>query len=560
MPDETIEELHETYGDYETHYKGFYSAMTKAKQFYDLDFTIVKPPNVDAVKPPTARTRIDQAVQELITVNPKVRRRRLKETTTAQSHDDQIEKGLQAFLLNAEEYAQTPLLQEASKLQIMRGAAVFAGPFYDKIQNLCYFDVYDPLTVLIEPGAFPRQGFVHVSLTVAEMEQLSNRVARLKGFDRKTRKSTDEIEFVQWWKYEAGEDGKLVSGRYAAWIKDDEDFVCSPTPSGYPYLPLDMVWSGWGQRHLGSKPEETGISLLHGGAQTLLQAEAEGFTMQQANALSSTWGRYKARAGIPIAKDFAIDTAPNSITFDWPEGLEPIEVEGLPAEAGAHLDRVERRLDETLYSRILQGQRQPGVTTATAYSILTGRSRRRFDPPMRHLQAGGARLLLKVGQLLQFLTDMPGSEAEEKKFTWRGVDLEAKLYEGDLTVELDLAAEDDEERRLKIAEGVSLWDKMDHRYIGEEYFGRENWTEAEEQMAFEAIIHSQQFVDVVLELFVGIAQKRQADQQTEAAAEADTGTLNRLGSAFRAARTGTPPTQPGTVESAAARLGGGTPI
>ena len=81
------------------------------------DFTITKPKEVQAVIPPTAYNKIQTAVTEMITDNPKVRRRRSGDDTEAKkTRDDTIEAAYQAFLLDCEEYARTPLLFECSNM------------------------------------------------------------------------------------------------------------------------------------------------------------------------------------------------------------------------------------------------------------------------------------------------------------------------------------------------------------------------------------------------------------------------------------------------------------
>lgn len=556
--------LRDRFRHYEGYYASHYANMRKAKAHYDLNFSITKPPKTEKFIPPTGRTRTDIAVDQLITDSPKVHRHRDAHDEHGKKADDAIELALQGFLLEAEEYLQSPPLYEASQFQMQRGAAVLGGPFYDVDEGRTWFDVYDPLTVLMEPGASPREGFLHITLTVAEMEQLAQQYDRFSRFVRGTRTPTHEIKLVQWWSWDSAthqtDKGQRKSGQYAAWINEDTGFLHELADSGYPYMPLDVVGTGWGVRALGVKPEENFIPLLHQGARDMLVAEAEMFTMLHAYASQVVWNRYKAGPGTTLPANFQIDPLPNSITFDWATDLVPLDIVPMPREVAEGLGRINAYLDDTLFSRILAGQRQPGVTTATAYAMLTGGSRKKFRSPMRFLQGGTARLLLRLGYLVDYLTV---NAKVAPVFKWRGAKLDRAMYGDDFTVEVDLMAEDDEERRLKIAEGQSLKEILSERELYEDYAGRENFTGSRRERMLDNVMNSDwfnQLLGQVTQMAVqGRLEARQQESQARQTPVDETQVMDRFAQMFRAAKTGNAPGGLGPVEGAAQGAGQAPP-
>ena len=538
-----LSELKQRFDAYASHYETWYERMRAAKKYYDLDFgaDIVKPPDTPERIPPTARTRVETAVIEMVTDTPIVRRRRAGHTQQQDAHDDDIEAALQAFLLDREEYLATPVLHEAAKYQMgWGGAVIFAGPFFNLAEKIIWFDAYNPLTVYMEPGASPREGFIHIEMTAAELEQLASE-SPIGEWEREHRKPTDKVTLVQWYSY------RDEKGEYAAWLKDEAEFLVAPRPSGYPYLPLDIVYSGWGQRGIGTTPEDAAVPMLNKGAQTLIVNEAEMFTVMAAAAGQQVWGRYRKPQGVVLPQNFTISTLPNSVT-EMPPEIEPLETPGLSPEVSRHFDLVESLIDDALFSRVLAGERQPGVGTATGLTLLASRARRRFYPPIRLLQAGLSRVLLKVGLLVHHLNETHVQDS----FEWRGCELADKLYHDDYTVEVQLLSEDEEERRIKRAEGVALDGKIPRRIIWQDYYGIENYAEAFEDYVFEKLVDSDAFLNSLVQEYGLRAQAKKVEEGRERQEQlGGRVAMDEMAGMYRAARQGFVPTQTGTPEGVA---------
>lgn len=556
---EHIDDLKERFQRYETHYEGLYSEMREAEKYFRGKFEITKPKEVAAVIPPTARNKVETAVTEMLTDKPKVRRRRSDEDSEAQKkRNDQIEAGYQALLLDAEEYLQTPLLHEMGNLQMRRGSAVLYGPLYKLREHRIYYDALDPLSVYFEPGAWPREAFLHLSMTVAEMGQLAERYPLLSGFDPGNRHETEEITLVQWTKAPPPPaEGELpIAGRYAAWVKDDKGFLAKPQSSGYPYLPFDPVYTGWGLRVLGAKAEDVAVSLIHPGTRPLLVNEAEMYTILTAAAGYETWGRYYTEEGQVLPDGFKVEYAPGSITSGVPAGgLKPFTSQPLSPAVPEHFARIYQLLQEAFFSAILAGQAQPGQRTATANAILSGNTRKKFFLPMRMLQGGVSRMLARTGVLMEFLSKAKGSE---QLFVWRGNKISHTMFGGDYSVEVDLIAPDVQEERIKVAEGKTLVGILDERTILEEYLMQENASKVMRDKLFDRLVNSEAFLQGVLEAYQGQLQGSMRPVTVGANGNGNGqqpgATMERLSQMYRAAKTGFQPEAAGGLGTAVAGL------
>ena len=544
---ESFEDLNARYRRYGGYYSNLFKEMTAAETFYKGLFEVSVPEKVEPVRPPTARTRLDVAVTELITDSPKVFRRRSHHTERQKALDDQIELALQAFLLDSEEYLQTPTLHEAGRMQFLRGMAVLLGPLVDLSGDTArvYYEACDPFTVCFEPGARPREAFLHCKVTVAEMEQLVDQY-KIKNFRRGSRSDITELTLVQWFTRPGASEKQGVK---AVWLAEEEGFLVPPGKSGFRYLPLEPIYSGWGSRTMGAKPEDVAVSLLHSGVRSLLKNESELFTLLTSAAKNAVWGHYMLPPGQELPEGFEIEWTPGSITQGVPP-IVPFPHDPLPPETGNQFNLIQSMLDDALFTRMLAGQRQPGVSTATGIQILTNRARRRFYPPLRLMQAGISRLLFKVGLLTETLTELGVST-----LSWRGFELTNAMYQGDYSVEVDLAAEDEEERRIRAAEGVALDGKITRERIWRDYFGIEDTSGEFKQWIKEKIHDSPAYIDSIIQMYGLLlsgkkteAAEKMRGMSQEYQREMGPGTaMDRLSSVYRQAKLGFAPTQPGTL-------------
>lgn len=554
MPHEKdMDSLMERLRQYKDYYDSWRQEAEKAEEFYEGEFAITRPKGVRPIIPPTARRAIELATTELITDAATVHRRRDDHSEKQRGWDDKIERGFQNWLLDQEEYHQTPVLHDAGKMLLRRGVTFFAGPFFNATTGEIWTEAYDPLLVFIEPGPEPREAFIDAEMTVAEWEQTLEKYGPEATFDRKDRSPISIIRAIQWYHYDRGQ----PFCEYAAWVEGDQEFAVGPRRLAYPYLPIDAVASGWGSKALGSDPKQQWVSLIDAGVRDLLVAEAEMFTILSAYGRQVVWNRYRLPPNVALPEKFAIEIEPNSITFNVPEQLVPFDVTPLPREVSDHFERVRFLVGEFLFQPILAGQRQPNVGTATGLALLSTRARRKFNPPIRLLQAGVSRLLARLGKLL---VNIDAITRSRNTFTWRGADVSSFMFDEDFSMEVDLSVRDDEERRLLITQGISLDGKIPQRMQWEVFYGIENYTAARNEWLQDRFLAGEAFMnDIAMEYTAQVeaakAEKtgKQGDRAAEAGKQNQPSSLRQLAEAFRVNRTGFPGRQPETVEGLSAR-------
>lgn len=489
MPDEQsrtdLDYLKEQLRHLEDHYSALRSRWPDDQRYYDGEFEVSIPDGGNKVVPGTGRNAVDVPAQHIVTDKPLVKRRRDAHSARSKEDDDDVEKFLMAFLAENDEQAETPSLHEATKYQLLRGEAGLIGPFFSQGRwkrgdpDWLWYDAVDPVNLLLEPGPQPRQGFLRYDLTVAEMEQLAIRDKRFEAFDARNRRSTEVLTLVEWYGFARPRDAVC---HYAAWEERAYDWIIPPKPSGYPYLPLDRVYSGFGIRSRGADPKQLSQSIFTKQVKDLLEDECYALSVASSVMGAATWERYSIPPGMPTDGIF-LDYMPGSLSY-IPETMRRIEPSVIPTAALEHLANVKRALEEALFSGVISGQRPAGVDTASGLAILSGQTRLKFGPPLRLLQAGVGRLLRKLGLLLFYL----GQFHEVREFSLRGRRIRPAQWHSDYAVQVQLLAEDPEERNGRVALGNTLQGKLSRRRIAEEYYGVESWSEDLEEQLYEGLV------------------------------------------------------------------------
>jgi hypothetical protein len=532
------------------------------EKFYLGTFEFPVPRNVRVTIPATGRNAIEVPAQHIIPDYPRVIREGRKRKRPA--NDDAVEAALLGFLKEVAYLSPTPPLHEAIKLQLLRGVAYLCGPWFNLAQfeagmpGYCWFTTEDPRNVLCEPGDEPSQAFLFWRLTVAEMRQLARRQQNYKSFDPRGRHDMEEITLVEWyWHVPDPDKGGLNSGLYACYIKEDPGFLTPPRASGYPYLPVERVYSGYGLRTRGATPLQSAVSILNEQAKSLLIEEAAALSVESSVVATSGWERYRAPPGYN-EEDILIDYTPGSVSRIPPEVL-PMQDPQLPRAALVHYANVADALEQALYAGVVGGQRPVGVSTASGLAILSGQARLKFGPPLRMLETGTARLLSKLGRLLAYQSEVLSPRT---RYQFMGAAVEPRDFGGDYTVGVQFFSESAEDRNVRIQTGNTLWGRVPVKTIWEEYYGLTDFESTAEQYIFEKIVLSDQFIAQLAQQmgFLPGPQAMPAPFAGRAGrvgrAPAPVGGLGALRQLFEAAqenRAARPesafiPAQPGTVE------------
>jgi len=545
-----LDELEKRRGELEQTYSGVRARWEEDAAYYDGTFAFVVPDNAHKTMPGTGRYAVDVPADHIVTDKPQVQRRRDPHGKREEKRDDDLEAWAGAMLQEVEEQSETPPSIEMVKNQLLRGMAILTGPFFNRAMfdagedMYLWYDAEDPMNVLIPLGPDPRELFFVREMTVGEMMQRARLDGRMRDFKSNGRKSNELITLVEWYGFD-DDDQKLAD--YACYEKGGGNGR-EPRPSGYPYLPVRRIYSGYGRRSGGAKPEDLAVSIINAQVKSLLEDEAYAFSVCASAMGSSVWERWRGEDEAAI-KGIDMDYTPGSVS-KIPAGVMRIEQEALPMAVLQHLTNVQRALEIALFSGVIQGQNPEGVRTASGLAILSGQARLKFGRPMRLLESGLSQMLRNVGLLMEYLQEQEGSDTLE--FPMRGRSITAGTWSGDYAVRVKLLATDPEEEAMRIARGISLWDKLPARYIGENFLRVENWAEVEEQLLYESIIKSEGYQQL-LQQAIGITL-----QQAAQPGMPQPGGLQQMAQAMRASRTGTlqQRPRPGTVEGIQARLAG----
>ena len=571
MTKPSIYDLHTHLLDLQRHYAPLRSQWEVDETFYDGSFTFSLPEKVNKIVPGTGRNAVDIPATHIVTDKPNIHRNReVHEGKRFEADDEEVEAFYLSFLQANDQAAQTPPLHEASKFQLLRGMGVLIGPFLDlgrhedREDDALWCDVMDPFNVLVDPGPRPRHAFLVETKTVAEMEALAEEDERFRRFDVGVRKATDLVTLTQW--YGAQERGE--ESLYAAWETAESsgapsaggsshstlpaDWLVEPRESGYPYIPVECVLSGYGIRS--PKLEKVAQSIFNEQVKTLLIGEAYALSVADGYMGASAFERYRAPNQESINR-MKMDYGAGSASL-IPDDVKLIEQLRMPDAILVNYSNFQAALETALFSGVVGGQRPKGVDTATGLAILSGQARLKFGPPLRFLEGGVARLLYKLGLLI---------EHNEKlgEFRCMGRTLTARQLHGDFRVKVELFSEAPEERAALISTGLSMAASEkgpSEKHISEKYWGIENYEEDAEQKMFEALIHGEE-MKRTLARFLELAPAPEAGGNGQGGGGLEgLRELNAAASMFRAGRPGGLPQQeplPGSPEMMAAQANQG---
>ncbi len=563
-----LDKVQERYRNLLEYYGGLRSRWDEDEHYYKGDFEFTLPDTANKIVPATGRNAIDIPSTHLITEKPMVKRRRELRGVKEAEEEDDVESFCMAFLKYNERMAETPPLHDAGKFQFLRGQAILLGPLFNLKawqagkERFLWYDAVDPKIVLMEPGPYPREVFLVYEVTAAEAEQLAERHTEFKGFEIGTRRNIDRVTLVQWYGFTSPKDKICWKGAWDDGLEHGSTWITSPKPSGYPYLPVGRIYSGYGLRSLGADPKDVSVSILNEQFKSLLKDQAFAISVCSSVMGISAWERYKLppELAATLGLLMKVDYAPGSVSWIPPEAIR-IDAPEVPAAVLQYYGYLQGLLEEASFSGVIGGQRPTGVDTASGLAILSGQARLKFGPPLRLLQAGVGRMLGKVGLLMGALEDIMG---EPVTFEIEGRRVTSRQWQDDFGLEVDLLAEDPEDANMRITRGLTLWGKMSERKIHADFFRNENYEEDLIQRLYEQIVQSDEMRQTLAE-YLQIARGPMGQQPAGTPGQAprpsgltELGQLNTMARLMRASRPGTlqQPAPPGSPEQAALQARG----
>jgi len=504
-----LAELETRRAELELYYGGLRKRWLEDEAYYEGEFLVPLPKGMGHKPVPgTGRNAVDIPAQQIITDDPMVRRKRDAHGERAQGHDDKVEAFYKALLARAEHTASTPPTHEATRQALLRGMTWLTGPFIhaDRLKagdsNWITWDIEDPTEVLAEPGDDPSEVFITYETTVAEMLQKARKNQLFAGFRSEGRSLTDNVTVIKWYGYDQTESGdwdEWVS--YAWWEKEKQEWIRAPIKTIYRDIPYIPVYSGYGRRSSGAKPEQVAVSILNKQVKSMLVEQSAAFGRLGGAVAASVWGQWAA-PDETTASQVVLSGDPLTVMI-IPPGVTRIEAPPPAAGAVQYLQMVNEELERTLFSGVIRGERPTGVGTAAGLAILSGQARLKFGPPLRLLEAGLSKLLSRVGPILETLTKL-GNE----QFEIDGHTIKISDFGGDYSADVKLMTEAPEDRDRKVALGLQLLqsERFPEEDIYADYFGKENYRLALKKRMKEKVLLSDEVAQLVKE-GVGLARQ-----------------------------------------------------
>lgn len=560
-----INELFDRFNSLQQYYQQVRSDFIDAESYYDGGIEFTLPENVNKIVPATGRNAVDIPATHVVTDNPNITRNRDVHKGLQILEDDGAAEQFMLSVLQANhQNALTPPIHEAAKFQFLRGMGIIHGPFFNKTDfdaradDAIWFDTLDPMNVMLAPGSNPTEGFIHQVLTVGEMEQRASEDKKFKDFDPGARRSTDLLTLVEWYG-----PPKKVEYQYAAWessfTAESEmpqtampvNWLCEPRDSGYPYLPLIGVLSGYGIRS--HKPEKLIQSIFTTQVKTLLIGEAFALSVADGYMGAAAFERYRTSDPSAI-KLLDVKYGAGSASL-IPDNVFPIEAMRIPDAVMQNYHNMTSALEVALFSGVVGGQRPTGVDTATGLAILSGQARLKFGPPLTFLEGGVSRLLANIVKLIQHNSRLG-------VFRSMGREIKAAQFHNDTHFKVTLFSEAPEERNARNSMGLQMGASNkgpSEKYINENYFGISNYEEDLKQKLKEKIMNGQEMQQALTQFVLGLEQMQQAaDKNASQGGIQALGAMNQAASLMRAGRPGGLPQQeplPGSPEMLATQQG-----
>lgn len=437
-----------------------HSEQEEALAFYNLDYTISHSKDATPIKPGTARAKVENAVNNLITDNPVVTCDKPKENQKSQRQADRSENFGQRFLYHLDRESIEPPIRDLAKDGINFGMFVKFGPIYlpesipDKPtrgkgqKKVAYEleletwegqkeDIFPYLVRVVSPLNFffpsgqgqPEYGAEIGEITVGEIKRL----LRSLGTEWSGEGGKDE-EKVKW--------AQFASRGEIAYRVDGEVVHLKANP--YPFCPYHIGSAGFGSNDPSGSAANRYKGLLYG-SRTSLIGEAEIMTAILAKikleAYGKWWMRESDRPKGPIALLGGITEFP-----DGSAGPQPWPDSKVSEDDYRVLSLLKGQIDSETYSQALAGVfpaiQQPGYGRA----IEIGQAKTKFQPLLIQLQKA-------VGTILRQAVWIHRNIIKEPIFE-EGFKPEELL--GSPTFHVKLEASDPQENYNRIEQGIKL--------------------------------------------------------------------------------------------------------
>lgn len=370
---------------------------------------------IDVVAPAQARklsfgrSKVDAMADTLVTSNPTVKRYPTKRGDLSDSRADEVEKWAEGLLREASLNEMVPPFKTAAKYIALLGYTVLKQRWDNTVwpkkprkgAKQGRFDDYERIRSMAFPFAIECPHPARVLMPHNERNpSMAIETSTAFIFDLKRQypeqasefvgRPYDMLEVIHYWDYDW--QIILVQGRELLVL-----------PNEWGFIPYTHAFSGYGQERaptyqatqsgvasgrgvppMGPKPEDMAVGLLRSVRDTIMSMD-EFYSAMHYLALNQAY-RVKYTTGDPEELAQALSDAEAG-------GVVPTGGAQITEEAPPRVDRwafqvhamAQADLNQSTFASEVQGQRSPGVTTATQHALMLGTSRQKFDVPLIQL-------------------------------------------------------------------------------------------------------------------------------------------------------------------------------
>ena len=460
----------------------YYSKMREnfllCKDYYDGNIPVPVPKGFEKYVPPTARAIVDVLVDNYITQNPMVTVDRKSDKDVEQQHADKMEKFYNAIMReNALRNVMPPEREGAKQLGIY-GMCAFKGPYIDyryksdgKDSDLFPFryKAINVFSILPSPSFFwEGHGDVIESYekTVGEVRLLW---PKYKGGSKK------DSEIVKCLQY--------TNDDYIINIVDDEEVNAKINKFGF--IPYKIGFNGMGL--LTDKPEDMAVGIL---LPVISSLKLEARMKSAADAIMQV-------VAYPILKT---NVNPNTLKLEITPGflnyvpddtkVEPLYELKIPNDVYQNIGMVRDDIEHATMSKVIYGERPPGVTSGYHQRALTSQVQLKFQQGISTLQNNLSEILGNCAKLMENIMPEPITIWGQLPTGYYEETIKPEEIKGYYRCKVKLESTKPEENERKSLSGLEIYNAgaMSLKRYHEEYAGVADHTSEFKQMLVEGIM------------------------------------------------------------------------
>ena len=485
------------------------------RDYYELEFPVKRGPEVEKVVPPTARQKVNTFADQLVTSEPTVIRRPIRDTDISRTRAEKLQVAGVLILKNFDKFSLMPPAKAFAKHLGLYGYATIYGPGWDitrwpmhverngrrrtnkrylaeieerknKIQSVFPFWITapHPSKTLLDPqegkeptfGIYRERKYAHALQRAYPDNQDLAKIQPYQMLTCRTYWSADQYHM-------------------SAGANDGSETELMDCDNPYGFIPFKQALAGYGS----DSAMDTGqiaLSKLCAGLLRYVRSALEGEASVKTSLVHYIWRAANQHIftdgdAVELARlmeDNQVVPAPGGQTSIWNEAIPAI-----PGGMAEMMGELRSDVDQGTFGNILHGIRPQGVRTASQHAQIVSKAKQFFHVPMVQLNSIMSLFLGDCGRLLSVFEDevtLEGTLAGKHRVET----IKAEDFEDNYTFEVDYEASDPMERAASIETGLQLRSApgpdgqpgaIDWRTFAERFAHLGNIAEIEERIAEE---------------------------------------------------------------------------